>query len=83
MQVRPEDTVCVGDDMFRDVFGAGQVGVRTIYKKSWAGAGFHGTSTPDEVIRTLNDLPTALGINMASAPSVQTAPHAQDARPTS
>lgn len=59
---RPEEAVFVGEDMFRDIFGAKQVGMHTIYKPSEYGSSFYGACTPDEVITDLMRLPKLFGI---------------------
>ena len=62
VEARPEEAVFVGDDMFRDIFGARQVGMRTIYKPSEYGCSFYGACVPDEVVTDFRTLPELFGI---------------------
>jgi putative hydrolase of the HAD superfamily len=62
VEAEPQEAVFVGDDMFRDIFGAKRVGMRTIYKPSEYGRSFYGTSAPDEVVTDLRLLPQLFGI---------------------
>jgi putative hydrolase of the HAD superfamily len=66
VQVQPEDAVFVGDDMFRDIFGAKQIGMRTIYKPSEYGQSFYESCVPDEVVTDFRKLPELFGISMKS-----------------
>ncbi len=59
---RPEEAVFVGDDMFRDIFGAKRVGMRTIYKPSEYGCSFYEGCVPDEVVTDFWKLPELFGI---------------------
>ena len=62
VEARPEEAVFVGDDMFRDIFGAKRVGMRTIYKPSEYGCSFYGDCVPDEVVTDFWKLPELFGI---------------------
>lgn len=62
LAVRPEEAVFVGDDMFRDIFGAKRVGMRTIYKPSDYGQSFCEGCSPDEVVTDFRKLPEMFGI---------------------
>ena len=59
---RPEEAVFVGDDMFRDIFGAKRAGMRAIYKPSEYGCSFYGDWVPDEVVTDFWKLPALFGI---------------------
>jgi putative hydrolase of the HAD superfamily len=62
LEARPEEAVFVGDDMFRDIFGAKRVGMRAIYKPSEYGCSFYGDTVPDEVVTDFWKLPELFGI---------------------
>lgn len=59
--VSANEAVFIGDDMYRDIFGAQRVGMRTIYKPSPYGCSYHEGCNPDEVITDLRMLPGLLG----------------------
>jgi putative hydrolase of the HAD superfamily len=56
LQVQPEQALFVGNDMYRDVFGAQQVGMKAIFFSSNQGAKQHPGVQPDHVIYQLSDL---------------------------
>jgi len=47
MKLNPSQAVYVGNDMYRDIFGAQRVGIRTIFVDSHQGAKSHQNITPD------------------------------------
>lgn len=63
MRVRPSEVVHVGDHMYRDIMGAKQVGIHTVFKRSMYGERFAGHCTPEDVIRDIGDLPRILGFS--------------------
>ncbi len=60
--VRPAQTVFVGNDMYRDIFGARQVGMRTIMFDSDQGTKSYEDCAPDHRITDYRELPQILGI---------------------
>lgn len=59
----PEEAVFVGDDLYRDIFGAKQAGMKTIYKPSKYGTAYYRECIPDEVITNFLDFPKLLGLS--------------------
>lgn len=57
MKLRPSEVVCVGNDMYRDVYGASQLGIKTIFVASNQGAGFHENVNPDYFANRFEDVP--------------------------
>ena len=47
MKLMPAEAICVGNDMYRDIYGAGQLGIKTIFVNSNQGAKSHETVAPD------------------------------------
>ncbi len=47
MKLNPSQAVYVGNDMYRDIFGAQRVGIRTIFVDSNQGAESYQNITPD------------------------------------
>jgi putative hydrolase of the HAD superfamily len=47
MNLNPSQAIYVGDDMYRDIFGAQRVGIRTIFVDSNQGAKSYENITPD------------------------------------
>jgi putative hydrolase of the HAD superfamily len=62
MNQMPEDVVFVGDDMFRDIYGAKNKGISTVYKPSEHGAAYYNECTPDEVIKEIREILFLFGI---------------------
>lgn len=60
MGLAPEETIYIGNDMYRDVFGAAACGMQTIFFKSNQGDhSFHGKE-PDYIIYDFRQLPEAI-----------------------
>ena len=60
MNLSASEAVFVGNDMFRDIYGAHQVGMKTVFFKSNQGdQNYHGAN-PDYVIHRFRDLPQAV-----------------------
>lgn len=57
LRVSADEVVFVGDDMYRDIYGAKQVGMQTIYKPSEYGCSFYMGCEPDEVLVDFELLP--------------------------
>ena len=47
MKLNPSQAIYVGNDMYRDIFGAQRVGIRTIFVDSNQGAKSYQNITPD------------------------------------
>ena len=47
MALQPSDVIAVGNDMFRDVYGAQQMGIKTIFFDSSQGVKSYGDAKPD------------------------------------
>jgi putative hydrolase of the HAD superfamily len=58
----PEEIVFVGDDMFRDIFGAKRIGMSAVYIPSEHGISYYEDCKPDEVIRSIKELLPLFGI---------------------
>jgi putative hydrolase of the HAD superfamily len=60
LQVRPEEAIFVGNDRFRDVFGARQVGMKTILFCPHGNPGGSPETEPDYILYQYADLPRAI-----------------------
>jgi len=60
LQVRPEEAIFVGNDRFRDVLGARQVGMKTILFCPRGDAGGSVETEPDYILYSYADLPRAI-----------------------
>ena len=47
MQLMPSEVICVGNDMYRDIYGASRLGIKTIFVNSNQGDKYHENVTPD------------------------------------
>lgn len=60
LHITPAETIYVGNDMYRDVYGAKNAGIKSIFFKSNQGEhGFCGAE-PDYIIYSFNELPRAV-----------------------
>ena len=60
MQLPPEEVIFIGNDMYRDVYGAHKLGMKTVFFKSNQGDhNYHGAE-PDYIIYNFNELPQAI-----------------------
>lgn len=57
LKLAPAEVIFVGNDMYRDVYGAGRLGIRSIFIDSNQGAKFHEQVTPDYVATRFEDVP--------------------------
>ena len=62
LELSPDEIVFVGDDMFRDIFGAKRIGMSSVYIPSEHGISYYEDCKPDEVIRSIGDLLLLFGI---------------------
>ncbi len=60
LRIGPEQAVFIGNDPYRDIFGARQVGMKTILFRSSQANGHPGEAEADYVIRDFSELPRAL-----------------------
>lgn len=65
LQVQPEQALFVGNDMYRDVFGAQQVGMKAIFFSSNQGEKAHPGVRPDRVIYQVSELLQAVDFFVA------------------
>ena len=60
LRVRPEHAIFVGNDRYRDVFGAKQLGMKTVLFASGPAAHHAQDAEPDYIIYHFSELPTAV-----------------------
>jgi putative hydrolase of the HAD superfamily len=56
MKLGPAEVICVGNDMYRDIYGASRLGIKTIFVNSNQGAKSHDSVTPDYFANRLEDV---------------------------
>ncbi len=56
LKLAPSEVIFVGNDMYRDVYGAGRLGIRAIFIDSNQGAKSHEQVTPDYVASRFEDV---------------------------
>jgi putative hydrolase of the HAD superfamily len=66
LQVRPDKAIFVGNDRFRDVFGARQIGMKTIMFCPHGNPGGSQETEPDYILYQYGDLPHAIEFLAAS-----------------
>jgi putative hydrolase of the HAD superfamily len=57
MKLVPAEVIFVGNDMYRDIYGASQLGIKTIFVDSKQGAKSHENVTPDYFAHRFGDIP--------------------------
>lgn len=60
LQISPSEAVYVGNDMYRDISGAGNAGMKTVFFKSDQGDHDFAGHDPDYIIYNFNELPRAV-----------------------
>jgi putative hydrolase of the HAD superfamily len=60
MELLPEEVIFVGNDMYRDVFGAHAMGMKTVFFKSNQGDHEYRGADADYIIYNFNELPRAI-----------------------
>ena len=60
MKLLPSQVVCVGNDMYRDIYGASRLGVKTIFIDSNQGDKYHENTTPDYFAHRFEDVLSGL-----------------------
>jgi putative hydrolase of the HAD superfamily len=56
MKLMPPEVICVGNDMYRDIYGASRLGIKTIFFDSNQGEKYHENVTPDYVAHRFEDV---------------------------
>ena len=56
MKLTPAEVICVGNDMYRDIYGASKLGIKTIFVDSNQGAKSHENVTPDYFAPRFEDI---------------------------
>ena len=56
LKLGPAEVIYVGNDMYRDIYGASQLGIKTIFIDSNQGAKSHGKVTPDYIAPRFEDV---------------------------
>jgi putative hydrolase of the HAD superfamily len=65
LQVQPEQALFFGNDLFHDIFGAQQVGMKAIFVSYNQGHPASQTISPDYIISRFAELPKAVNYFMA------------------
>lgn len=60
MRLKPSEVVYVGNDMYRDIYGAGQAGMKTIFVDSNQGEKSYKEVRPDYYVNRFADVPTGI-----------------------
>lgn len=60
MNLAASEVVFIGNDMYRDVFGASRLGIRTVFYRSNQGEQKNSGAEPDYVINSFAELPEAI-----------------------
>lgn len=56
MKLKPAEVICVGNDMYRDIYGAGRLGIKTIFIESNQGEKYHDNVAPDYIAHRFGDV---------------------------
>jgi putative hydrolase of the HAD superfamily len=56
MKLMPSEVICVGNDMYRDIYGASRLGIKTIFVDSNQGDKYHENTTPDYFAHRFEDI---------------------------
>ena len=56
MKLKPAEVICAGNDMYRDIYGASRLGIKTIFIDSNQGDKSHENVTPDYLARRFEDV---------------------------
>jgi putative hydrolase of the HAD superfamily len=60
MGLEPSEVIFVGNDMYRDIYGASRLGIKTIFIESNQGEKSHEKATPDYIVRRFEDVLTGV-----------------------
>ena len=56
MKLMSAEVICVGNDMYRDIYGANRLGIKTIFVDSNQGDKYHENVTPDYIAHQFEDV---------------------------
>ncbi len=70
MNLDPSEVLFVGNDMYRDVYGAGRLGIKTIFVSSNQGEKYHEGTIPDYTADRFEDVLT--GVATIAGPAATT-----------
>jgi len=56
MKLTSTEVICVGNDMYRDIYGAARLGIKSIFFDSNQGEKSHEDTTPDYIVRRFEDV---------------------------
>jgi putative hydrolase of the HAD superfamily len=56
MNLEPSEVILVGNDMYRDIYGASRFGIKTIFVESNQGDKYHEKTSPDYIARRFEDV---------------------------
>jgi putative hydrolase of the HAD superfamily len=56
MKLLPAEAIFVGNDMYRDIYGASRLGIKTIFVDSNQGAKSYENVTPDYIAHRFEDV---------------------------
>ena len=68
MNLTPSEVIFVGNDMYRDIYGAGRLGIKTIFIVSNQGEQYHEKATPDYIAHRFEDVLTGVATIAGSLP---------------
>jgi putative hydrolase of the HAD superfamily len=66
MNLDPSEVIFVGNDMYRDIYGASRHGIKTLFVESNQGDKHHEKTTPDYIARRFEDVLTGIATIMGS-----------------
>ncbi|MHB9098422.1 MAG: HAD family hydrolase [Syntrophales bacterium] len=69
MKLQPSEVIFVGNDMYRDIYGASRLGIKTIFIDSNQGDKRHEKTTPDYVAYRFTDVLTGLAALAEALPA--------------
>jgi putative hydrolase of the HAD superfamily len=61
MNLTPSEVIFVGNDMYRDIYGASRLGIKTVFVVSNQGEKYHEETTPDYIAQRFVDVPIGVG----------------------
>jgi len=70
MNLRPEEVVFVGNDMYRDIWGAHEMGMKTVFFRSNQGDWRSRGAEPDYIIYNFRELPAAIEFLEKNTPDI-------------
>ncbi|MBR1944754.1 MAG: HAD family hydrolase [Alphaproteobacteria bacterium] len=60
MNMKPEEVIFIGNDLYRDIYGANEMGIKSVFFKSNQGDHTYAAAKPDYTITRFADLETAI-----------------------